>query len=92
MSGGSGGRRNGAGRKKGVPNKSTAARKAALAATGKSPLDFMLTRLNDGTLEAKERMHAAVSAAPHLHPRLTAVDARVSGDITVEIVRFGDES
>lgn len=59
----SGGRRNGAGRRKGVPNKSTAARQAALAASGKTPLDFMLERLNDPQLEAKERMHAAVVRA-----------------------------
>ncbi len=87
----SGGRRTGAGRKKGVPNKSTAARKAALAASGKTPLDFMLQRLNDSELDPKERMQAAVSAAPYLHARLTAVDAHVSGDLRVEIVRFSNE-
>ena len=40
-----GGARQGAGRKKGVPNKVTAARQAEVAASGKTPLEVMLSNM-----------------------------------------------
>ena len=42
-----GGKRPGAGRKKGSPNKVTAAREAEIAASGLTPLDYMLGILRD---------------------------------------------
>jgi len=87
----SGGRRPGAGRKKGVPNKRTAERQAAFAASGEAtPLDFMLQRMRDESLDGRERMQAAAAAAPYLHPRLASVEAHVSGDLIVKIVHFAD--
>lgn len=34
----------------------------------------------------------ARDAAPYVHPRLQSVDANVSGDLTVEVVRFADSA
>jgi hypothetical protein len=34
-------------------------------------------------------MDAAVSAAPYLHPRLASVDTKISGDIIIEVIKFG---
>lgn len=62
------------GRKKGTPNKATAAHRAALKEGGLTPLDFMLNRLRDEDATADDRMEAAKAAAPYLHPRLAAID------------------
>ena len=61
------------GRKKGVPNKVTLKREAAIASTGITPLEYMLKTLRDETLEHKERMDAATSAAPYCHPKLATI-------------------
>ncbi len=42
-----GGKRPGAGRKRGVPNRALAAREAAIAASGLTPLEYMLTTMRD---------------------------------------------
>lgn len=79
------------GRQKGTPNKATSAQKAAMAASGLSPLDYMLSVLRDETQESDKRLEAAKAAAPYVHARLSTVDANISGDVglTVEIVRLG---
>src|SRR5690242_17688687 len=79
------------GNRKGVPNKRTQATKAKAVASGIMPLDFMLEQLRDPSLSRMERMHAAATAAPYLHARLTSVDAKLSGNIRVEIVSFDDD-
>lgn len=84
-----GGKRAGAGRKKGVPNKKTAAVVAKAEASGAMPLDVMLKvmRMHDKSgdvfLKNKQFKEAAVAydlaaeraaqAAPYLHPRLQSV-------------------
>jgi hypothetical protein len=78
------------GRTKGVVNKRTGKVRAAIASSGLMPLDFMLAQLRNAKLDVKDRMYAATQAAPYLHPRLTQVDAKVSGDIIIEVVRFGE--
>ena len=80
------------GRQKGTPNKVTAARAAAIAESGKTPLDFMLSVLRDEDADDKDRMWAAVAAAPYVHPkpRPKAHDAD-AGRIQVNVVRFTHE-
>jgi hypothetical protein len=73
-----GGRREGAGRKKGIPNKSTAERMAALMAGGESPLEYMLRIMRDKTVEDSIRADMARSAAPYMHPRLATTE--IKGD------------
>jgi hypothetical protein len=76
---GYGGARPGAGRPKGVPNRATAKREAEIAASGLTPLDYMLSLLRDETLDTETRFEAAKGAAPFVHPRLAAVEH--SGEI-----------
>jgi len=68
----------GAGRKKGTPNKATIARRKA-EAEGKElqsremPLDFMLRVMRDPLQPPSERCVMARAAAQYCHPQLTAV-------------------
>lgn len=76
-----GGRRSGAGRKKGSVSKLTEVRQDMIAratAKGITPLEFMLEVLRDPTQDFAARFDAAKSAAPYVHPRLAAVEH--SGD------------
>jgi hypothetical protein len=69
------------GRPKGSANKATAAKAAEIAASGLTPLDFMLSILRDKGSELAARFEAAKAAAPYVHPRLAAVEH--SGDMTL---------
>jgi hypothetical protein len=62
------------GRRKGTPNKATAARQAEFAASGLTPLDFMLRVMRDEQADTATRLDAAVKAAPYVHPKLAAID------------------
>ena len=75
---GFGGPRAGSGRKKGSPNKKTAELQAYVAATGQTPLEYMLERMRDEANDPKERLNAAISAAPYVHARLSSVDMKAS--------------
>lgn len=81
----------GGGSRKGIPNKATAAKAAAIAASGLTPLDYMLQVMRDESLEIGERLEAAKSAAPFVHPKLQPVDgktgsAEVRARVFVEFV------
>jgi len=84
---GNGGKRSGAGRKKGSINKVTAKRKQVAAAaldSGITPLDYMLGVMrkpipDDADLGVQVamiglRFEAAKAAAPYVHPRLAAIE------------------
>jgi hypothetical protein len=73
MAGSKPGERRG-GRRKGTPNKATAAKEAAIAASGLTPLDFMLNALRDEENDFATRFEAAKSAAPYCHPKRAPVD------------------
>lgn len=68
-----GGKREGAGRKPGARNKATIEQREAVAASGMTPLEYMLQVMREGTDGAK-RLDAAKAAAPYVHPRLAAVE------------------
>jgi hypothetical protein len=63
------------GRTKGTPNKATAAKELAVASSGLTPLDYMLSVLRDERLASDVRMDAAKAAAPYVHPKRAPVDA-----------------
>ncbi|WP_245488377.1 hypothetical protein [Mesorhizobium sp. Pch-S] len=69
-----GGKREGAGRKAGAPNKRTAEITAKAEASGLMPLEFMLSVLRDEMETAENRRWAAEKAAPYLHARLANVE------------------
>lgn len=62
------------GRKKGTPNKATAQVAAEIAATGETPLEFMLKRMRDEAADPLMRFEAAKAAAPYVHPKLAAIE------------------
>jgi hypothetical protein len=50
----------------------------AAASSGETPLDYMLRIMRDPTVEHDRRDDMAKAAAPYLHPRLQAVEAKVN--------------
>ena len=78
------------GRRKGTPNKVTVKRAAEIAESGKTPLDFMLSVLRDEDASIKERMWAAVAAAPYCHAKPRPVAANAAG-VVVEVVHITHE-
>lgn len=70
----SGGKREGAGRKPGVHNRVTTRQRAAIEASGLTPLDYMLSVLRNEDAPPKDRMWAAEKAAPYVHPKLASVE------------------
>jgi hypothetical protein len=72
------------GRQKGTPNKATAEKAAEVAASGLSPLDFMLKLMRDEEQPLPLRADAAKNAAPYVHPRLAAVEH--TGKVSLPIV------
>src|SRR4051794_14444826 len=64
------------GRKRGTPNKSTAALRALAAdliTEGISPLEFLTSVYRNAENDLPLRVDAAAKAAPYVHPRLAAV-------------------
>lgn len=64
------------GRRKGTPNRATATRQAAVAASGLSPLDVMLAIMRDEKMPVAVRCDMAKAAAPYVHPRLASVEVK----------------
>lgn len=73
-----GGKRTGAGRKKGVPNKRTQELQEQVEASGVTPLEFLLQIMRDEMGDKRDRLNAAISAAPYVHARLSSVDLKAS--------------
>lgn len=90
-----GGNRPGSGRKRGVPNKASAERQRRVAATGLTPLDYMLKVMRDEKAESSRRDDMAKAAAPYVHPKLASMQhtGRNGGPIqTVDLTKLsGDE-
>lgn len=61
------------GRKKGVRNKATAKKAQEIAASGLTPLDYMLKVMRDPRAGRFRRDDMARAAAPYVHPRLAAL-------------------
>ena len=69
-----GGKREGAGRKAGVPNKVTRELREAAAGSGEMPVEYMLRVMRDPQVEHQRRDHMAIAASPYLHPKLSAIE------------------
>ena len=79
-----GGKRDGAGRKAGAPNKATQERQEEVAKTGTTPLQYMLSVMRDETEPKDRRDDMAKAAAPYVHPKLASTE--VKGEQTVKHV------
>jgi|HubBroStandDraft_6_1064221.scaffolds.fasta_scaffold1961456_1 hypothetical protein len=66
------------GRQKGTRNRATKEARAAAAATGVLPLDYMLAVMRDTAADHKRRDAMAMAAAPYLHVKLSALDPKLS--------------
>jgi hypothetical protein len=83
------------GRQRGSLNKVTLARAAEVAASGLTPLEFMLSVLRDPNEDPARRLDAAKSAAPYCHHRLASLEHNVNagqnpdGGEVVVVVGFG---
>jgi hypothetical protein len=64
------------GRKKGTPNKASAAKAAEVRSSGLSPLDYMVSVMRNEKLPLDRRLEAAKSAAPYVHPKLANVSVK----------------
>jgi hypothetical protein len=53
----------------------------------------MLRVMRDDGADTSRRDDMAKACAPYIHPKLSAIDANISGEVglKVEIVRFGDD-
>ena len=83
------------GRQRGSLNKVTLARAAEVAASGLTPLQYMLGVLRDPNEGPARRLDAAKSAAPYCHHRLASLEHNVNarqnpdGGEVVVVVGFG---
>jgi len=62
---------------RGSRNKATEKLRAEIdriAASGGTPLDFLLTIMRNDGLSLEMRLEAAKAAAPYVHPKLAAID------------------
>lgn len=91
-----GGKREGAGRKKGAATRINEEARRAAHATGITPLEYMLGVLRDPSQPNDRRDDMAKAAAPYLHARLSnaTVTVRKITELTeAEIEEFlGDDS
>jgi hypothetical protein len=65
------------GRQKGARNRATEDARAAAQATGILPLHYMLAVMRDPDADGKRRDAMAMAAASYLHPKLSAIDAKL---------------
>ena len=81
-----GGARINSGRKPGSPNKKTAEVQKQVAESGITPLEYLLTVMRDISGEPRERINAAIAAAPYVHAKLSTVDVKSehSGKVVFE--------
>ncbi len=77
------------GRRKGSRNKASLKREAEIAASGLTPLDFMLSLLRDEKREIEDRKWAAQHAAPYVHPKLQAVQHTGVDGEPIQFVIYG---
>lgn len=80
------------GRPRGSPNKATLKRQAEIAASGLTPLDYMIAVMRDPNADEKRRDEMARAAAPYVHPKLATVQhtGDGGGPVKIEIIRFSD--
>lgn len=74
------------GRQKGTPNKATAALAAEIAATGETPLEYMLRVMRDPVAEYDRRDKMAAAAAPYIHPKLASTEVTGKGGGPVQVI------
>ncbi len=80
------GQKTGGGSRKGRPNRATAAKAAAIAASGVVPLDYLLRVMRNPRLSTEVRLDAAKVAAPYVHPKLATITHKGDESAPMQIV------
>ena len=77
------------GRQKDAANKRTREIADEAATHGLMPLEYILSVVRDPSVEPERRDRMAVAAAPYIHPRLAAIEAKVdtTGQLDVKMTR-----
>ncbi len=78
------------GSRKGRPNKATVARAEALAASGMTPLEFLVHVYRSEGQDINLRLTAAKAAAPYMHASLSSVDMALTGNVQLGGIRPDD--
>lgn len=79
------------GREKGTPNKANARREAEIAASGLTPLEYMLKVMRNPKEDKNRRLEAAGKAAQYVHPKLAAITHKGDAEKPVVIANMGAE-
>ena len=89
-----GGKREGAGRPLGSKSKTLWKTMEDMASKYQhSPLDYLLSVLNNPASSPERKMYAAEKAAPYVHPKLTSSNTKMSIDEPVQVkVQWEKES
>lgn len=66
------------GREKGTRNKRTEEQARAIADSGLTPLEYLMSIVRDTEASQELRIDAAAKAAPYVHPRLASTDVQMS--------------
>lgn len=66
------------GRQKGTRNKKTEKVIAEIAATGETPLEYMLRVMRDRSVDHERRDRMAAQVAPYVHARLNSIEAKIT--------------
>ena len=82
------------GRQKGTPNRANTERAAQIAASGLTPVDFLLSVMRDTKAEVATRIDAGKAVAPYVHPKLANIEVsgKDGGPLEVKLVQFGNDS
>jgi len=81
-----GGKRPGAGRPAGAKTKKLWKSMEEMAVKYQhSPLDYLLSVLNNPASAPERKLYAAEKAAPYVHPRLASTNTRIGSDDPIEI-------
>jgi hypothetical protein len=86
-----GGKREGAGRRAGTVNRASATKRAEIAASGLTPLDYMLQIMRDDAAEPSRRDDMAKAAAPYVHPKLAAIEHTGANGGPIEVAHLTDD-
>jgi hypothetical protein len=81
-----GGKREGAGRKPGSLTKRTREIAEGAAASGETPLEYMLRRMRDPSADEHTRADMAKAAAPYVHARISPVQAPDADEATQTVI------
>jgi hypothetical protein len=75
------------GRKPGSQNKAKRQEAIAIAQSGLTPLDYLVSVMRDEAMPLERRMDAAKSAAPYVHPRLASIEHGSDPDSPMQMVQ-----